>query len=281
MWCTHINAGPITKMPWYKKTSKSSSHKKPSDHTNHKTPWYKKLLIGQSQKKTLSTMNYAELLDAKNKSLAKKDHFTTIKYLERMAKICDDLEIMREILMELADLLFEDKKFTKASLLYDQYTKSYPGRRKEYEKALYKKMLCTFYQTLYHDRDQTMTEKTIELCDTFLKECPGSNYEQDVKSTRNSCNRKCARHELYITEHYIKQNRIPSATRRIAKIKENYELIPEIEPAVLTLEITLADKIGNTQYAQEKRTELSEKYPNLQNTLVEQNKRTFNMARRF
>ena len=226
-------------------------------------------------------MNYAELLDAKNKSLAKKDHFTTIKYLERMAKICDNLEIMRELLMELADLLFEDKKFTKAALLYDQYIKSYPGRRIEYEKALYKKMLCTFYQTLDHDRDQTMTEKTVELCDTFLKECPSSNYEQDVKSTRSSCSRKCAQHELYITEHYIKQNRIPSATRRITKIKEKYELIPEIEPAVLTLEIALADKTGNLQYAQVKRAELSEKYPTIENTPITQNKRTFNMARRF
>jgi len=247
-----------------------------------KLPWYKRLIPGLgSEKVTLSTMNYDQLCIAKDKALTNKDHTGAIRYLERMAKICPDQAALSAIVLELASLLFEDGKFSKAILLYDQYLKSYPGRTTEYVFAHYRKILCSFYQTLEIDRDQTMTEKTIELCDSFLNTCKNSDYEKDVRSMRIDCTQKLAHHELYIADNYIIQNRFVSANRRIARIRDTYPTVPGIEPRRLLSEIHLAEKVGNTQFAQARRQELVEKFPEHQSVIVAQTKKPKSMASRF
>lgn len=246
-------------------------------------PWYKRFASWlTTEKVTLSTMNYEQLLAAKQRAIDNNDRFTAIKYLERMSKVCADLETLRGILLELANLLFDDGKFAKAYLLYDQYVKSYPGQTKDYSHAYYRKVLCSYYQVLDVDRDQTITEQTLELCDSFLKDCKGSAYEEDVQTIIVSCRKKLAQHELYVAQHYIIQNRVVSANRRIAHIRDIYLHVPDVEYQVLNLEVTLAEKVGNTQFAQQRKQELVEKFPQAPSMVVTQAKepRT-NMARRF
>ena len=227
-------------------------------------------------------MNYDQLLFAKNAALEKKDRFTAIKYLDRMSKVCTDLDTLRTILLELANLLFEDGKFTKAYLLYDQYVKSYPGKNTDYGFAYYRKVLCSYYQVLDIDRDQTNTEKTLELCESFLNDCKDNQYDQDVRTIIQSCKKNLAGHELYIAQHYIIQNRVTSANRRLVRIRETYLTVPDVEYQVLNLEVTLADKVGNTQFAKARREEITEKFPEQASVVIAKSKEPkTNMARRF
>jgi len=247
-----------------------------------KLPWYKQWFSGiKSDRVTISTMNYEQLCDAKERAINNNDHVAAIKYLERMAKECPNLETLATIVMELADLLFDDSKFTKAVLLYDQYIKSFPGRGQEYVTAYYKKILCSFYQTLEIFRDQSMTEQTLELCDSFLETCKHSTYEKDVLSIQKDCRQKLALHELYVADNYITQNKITSATRRLTRIREQHISVPDIEPQLLLTEIRFAETVGNTKFAHERRKELEQRFPEHQSVVIAQAKKPKNMAHRF
>lgn len=250
-----------------------------SADNNKKMPWYKQIF--SNEKVTLSTMNYAQLTEAKNKAIARNDHFSAIRYLERMAKVCPDLAQLSSVILELADLLFVDNKYAKAQLLYDQYIKSFPGKSHDYSFAFYRKILCSFYQTVDFDRDQTATEQTVELCETFLKNCKESNYEKDVRSIKTDCTQKLAKHELYIADNYVIQNKYMSANRRITQIRDRYQTVPEVEPELLLVEIKLAEKVGNTQYAQAKQHEFTEKFPEHKSIAIAQTKKQKSMAHRF
>jgi len=246
-----------------------------------KMPWYKSIFFGSgSAKTTLSTMNYEQLCEGKKKALENKDRMVAIKYLERMAKLCPDAQGLRLILLELADLLFEEGKYAKAILLYDQYTKSYPGNNADYVRAYYQKIVCSFYQMLDFDRDQTITEQTIELCDQFLHACKSSRYDQEVRTMVVSCKQRLAENELSIAHHYMISSDAVAANKRLARVRETYLTVPDVEQKLLLAEIELAQMVGNATFAQAKKTELIEKYP--QNpTVVAQLKKPVRMANRF
>jgi len=248
-----------------------------AEHTQK--PWYKRIFI--SEKRTLSTMDYEQLCEAKSRALANNDTLTACKYLERMSKLCSDLETLRTIVLELADLLFKDKAFSKAYLLYDQYVKSYPGKTDDYMRAYYHKILCSYYQQFDIERDQTATEQTLELCNSFLTDCKSSTYEKDVQTVIRSCKKSLASSELSIAQHYIVQNRVISANRRVARIRDAYLTVPDVEQQLIGVEIALAEKVGNTQFAQAKRKELMEKFPEQKSVVVAQGKKAKNMAHRF
>lgn len=246
-----------------------------------KMPWYKSIFFGSgSEKATLSTMNYEQLCEAKKRALENNDRMVALKYLERMAKLCPDAQSLRLILLELADLLFEEGKYAKAILLYDQYIKSYPGNNADYVRAYYQKTVCSFYQLLDFDRDQTVTEQTIELCDQFLHSCKNSRYDQEVRTMVVSCKKRLAENEISIAQHYMKSSDAVAANKRLARVRDTYITVPDVEQKLLLAEIELAQMVGNTTFVQAKRTELSEKYPQ-HPTVVAQLKKPIRMANRF
>jgi predicted negative regulator of RcsB-dependent stress response len=70
------------------------------------------------QKKTIKTMNNQERAEIKNKFVAEKDTEAVIKTLELMLKESRDLNERQVVTLELADLLFDTKKFEKAGTMY-------------------------------------------------------------------------------------------------------------------------------------------------------------------
>lgn len=246
-----------------------------------KMPWYKSLFFGSGQEKaTLSTMNYEQLCEAKQRAVEKKDRSTAIKYLDRMAKLCPNAQELRIIVLELADLLFEEGKYEKAYLIYDQYVKNYPGNSVDYIRAHYQKIVCSYYQVLDFDRDQTITEKTLELCEQFSETCKNSAYEQEVSTMVVACKKKLAHHELYIAQQYMISNDAIAVSKRLAHVRDAYLMVPDVEQQLLLVEVAFAEKVGNSTFAQAKKAELAEKYPQ-QSVVVAQTPKAKHMANRF
>lgn len=230
---------------------------------------FDKLFDPSKKKKTLRNMNIVELNDFKNKCLAQNDRYNAIRVLERMVPICTDLEKLRGLLLELADLLFEDNKLESSGKMYREFVKYYPGNEKV-EYALYKAIICKFYTILNADRDQSNTSETIELANKFLeREGVFLTHSQEVRDIRAQCYQRLLDNEISVFNFYIDRGRYKSAKTRVANIRKEFiELIPACEPSLIMLEIQLAQQVKDAPFLEQKQKELTEKFPTYQPTLL-------------
>ena len=225
-------------------------------------------------------MEYEELEQAKNKQIIADNKEVAVKYLEQMLKLCDDINKLAQHLAELADLLFDCSKFEKAGKIYTEFTNLYPGNQ-QIEYASYRAILCSFYQILDAERDQTKTEETIQLTDNFLERADiFRQYKDEVYGIQTTCYQKLVASEINICTFYIKKSSYKSAQKRLDSLRAEWlPKIPTVENQIIMLEIALAEKKGDTAIVLEKQQELKKKYPE-EITLVAKNKKK-NMTRRF
>lgn len=222
--------------------------------------WYD--FLNPKKKKTLRNMTFDELEEYKNSCLAKNDRYTAIKALEKMVPLCSDLEKLRTILMELADLFFEDEKYESAFRMYQEFVRYYPGSN-QVEYASYKAILCRYYSICDAEHDQTNTKETLELTRSFLERKQiFKTYAQDVRAIEDTCYQRLIDSELEAYTFYVKNKRYTSAKTRLANIKKEYiDRMPTIEPYLLSLEIDLYTETKNTEKIEELTTTLREKFP--------------------
>lgn len=221
------------------------------------------------KKKTLRNMNFAELEVFKEKCLAANDRYNAIRTLERMVPICTDLEKLKNVLLELADLLFEDGKLEAAGKMYREFVKYYPGNEKV-EYALYKAVVCKFYVILDAERDQSSTRDAIELANKFLeREEIFKEYSQEVRTMRERCYERLFENEVGIFNFYCDRGRYKSAKTRITNIRKEFmPLLPACDPYLLTLEMQLAQKVKDMPAVLEKQKELNERFPTYQHGTI-------------
>ncbi|MGB8366937.1 MAG: outer membrane protein assembly factor BamD [Candidatus Babeliales bacterium] len=292
---THLSISPITHTPHNQLIKKEEHYtsrllKKKEEKINlSNTPRiqrkhgrhrrYKKK--EKQKKKTFSKMAYEDLEIAKNKQIEDGNNDIAIKYLEQMLKLCDDIYKMAAHLLELGDLLFEGEKFEKSGKIYTEFTMLYPGND-QIEYALYRAILCSFYQTLDADRDQTKTTETIKLIDNFLDRADiFSQYKTEVYQIQSNCYQKLIASEIGICTFYIKRGSYRPAQKRLDGLQQEWlPKIPALESQVILLEITLAEKKGEKEIVEKKQQELQKKYP-AETILLAENKKIMPMANRF
>jgi len=203
----------------------------------------RKGLQGLKVRYTFSDLHFDELEAAKNNRIEKKDYFVACKYLKRMITLCDDINKRAELLIELADLLFLQQSFDDASKYYTDFVQLYPGN-KQIEYASYRAVICSSKNMLGPDRDQTPTEKTLDLAQNFLKrEDIFATYKDEVKAIEQSCYQRLAASDMRVAEFYItKHHDYDSAKKRIEMIRTEWlEKAPEIEVELARLEVALAE----------------------------------------
>lgn len=224
--------------------------------------FFSKFFDPSKKKKTLRNMNFAELEEFKEKCLASNDRYNAIRTLERMVPICTDLEKLKNILLELADLLFEDGKLEAAGKMYREFVKYYPGNEKV-EYALYKAVVCKFYVILDAERDQSSTRDAVELANKFLeREEIFATYSSEVRTMRERCHERLFESEVSIFNFYCSRGRYKSAKTRIANIRKEFiPLIPGCDPYILSLEMQLAQQVKDAPLAIAKQKELEERFP--------------------
>ncbi len=203
-------------------------------------------------RKTLKEMSLPELREAKEKALEKRQKESALSYLKRMLAICDDKDMLKDIMLELADLLFDMGKLEKAGVMYAEYMMLYPGSD-SVEYAEYKGILCWFYRTLGHDRDQTQTEETLKLTDQFLERSDiFTTYASDVKKIKRQCYEKLYDSELSVFEFYLKRGSYNAAQSRLKSMEKRFlKPMPDIRPklAALDAQVVSTAKAKNIELA--------------------------------
>lgn len=213
----------------------------------------------QKTKKTSTYLDfdYEQLVVAKDKQKAHGNTSATIKYLEQLLKLCTDVTLLSEHLLELADMFFIDGQFKTASRIYTQYCSLYPGSaRLEY--ALYRSVESSFACILPFDRDQTKTEETLALVDLFLQQEQFSTHKEDVLRIQTKCHEQLAASECNICNFYLTGGRLTAAEKRLKKIRSYWlPKLPTLEPEIIALETQLAEQKEMLEAQAHKNTELA------------------------
>src|SRR5579863_9597582 len=192
--------------------------------------------------RTYVDFEYDELARAKDVQVEKKNIHVAIKYLEQMMKLCSNISLLADHLLEIADLFFADSQFQKSAHLYKQYCTLYPGSAKQ-EYALYRSITSSFECILSIDRDQTKTEETLVLIDQILQQDHFTLYKNEVTAIQVQCYERLAASEFNICSFYLTRGKLTAAEKRLAKIRASWlPKLPTIEPTIIALETQLAEQ---------------------------------------
>ncbi len=225
--------------------------------------------VKKKRNRTYIDFEYEELVVAKNVQKEKGNNYVTIKYLEQLLKMCTDITLLSEHLLELADVLHEDGQHQKASLVYTQYCSLYPGSAKQ-EYALYRSAISSFACILPIDRDQTKTEETLAITEIFLKQDHFKQYRDEVAHIQTKCYEHLAASECNICNFYITRNKFTAAEKRLTKIRSYWlPKLATLEPTIIAMESQLTEQKEKVLALQAPKTQLAH------------NNKTKHMANRF
>lgn len=216
----------------------------------------------KNKHKAFRDLGYDELMVGKNKMLAEGRKDAAIKHLEKMIPLCNNIEELRDLSLEVADLVFDEGDLKQSENLYSQFCQSYPGD-KNIEYASYRAILCNYWLTLDKERDQSHTKTTISLAKSFLDRSEVfKDYKPDVEKILADCNDRLLESEVSIFKEYLNLGDQLSAKTRLACIEKEYsENIDDIEPTLITLSCEYASKFNDQNLLLAKQKELKEKYP--------------------
>ncbi len=213
--------------------------------------------------KTITDMDYQQLLQRKNELILAGDYHMAATYLEHMLKKAQTPEQIMYIMLEWGEVLMHLDQMAKAETIFRDFIAMYPGN--EYAQIAFVKAIeCSWYQTQMFERDQTKTEETLQLIHTFYarKEHYNPLHVQKVMDIQLQCEQKLVQSKLSIIQQYITRSRYAAAHTCIKALREaDYANIATIEPELLHVEITLARAEGDTTTEAMKLQELSTKFP--------------------
>lgn len=203
-----------------------------------------------------------ELKQGLQKALLSKDLATAVKYLDAMRVISTDPDQIRELLLQMADIYYQQEEWTKAERAYNEFILLYPGAaRCDY--AHCKAVECGFKLTLSYDRDQTKTQEVLTLAEQFLTEHPKSEFLGQINELAYNCREKLLQSDVNVFDFYLKRNNFKAAQKRIDLItKEHGPKLPDAQPKALELTLQLAQAQNDQLKAWEIQLKLVDNFPN-------------------
>lgn len=178
--------------------------------------------------KEFKSLTLDELELNKNIEVKNLNKETAARYVERMLSICKDQQKIRELRLELADLYYDLQYLDKASKIYLEYIKLYPGNINS-EYAYFRAINSLFLKTLIPERDQADTKDTVKLAKAFLEKESYKKYRDQVIIILDQSNKKLLLSEINIFNFYLKRKKIKASEGRLAYIKEHYLKNPKNE----------------------------------------------------
>jgi len=217
----------------------------------------------KQEKKYFRDKTYEDLQESKARLLAEGKKETAIKHIEKMIPLCNNIQELRDLKIELADLFFDLGNLKRAEELYFQFTQSYPGDE-NIEYISYKAILCNYWMTLDTQRDQSITKTTVDLSKKFLARSDiFDQYTNEVQRILVDSQNKIFESEVHIFRDYLSRGDELSAKTRLANMQKEYlEDIPHIEANLLILECELAQTFNHQETFEKKQAELATKFPN-------------------
>lgn len=238
-------------------------------------------VVKKPVRKLLSEMTFDEVIVSKNRVMAGKNYVSGLKYIERALRLADDIDETEKLLIEYSDTLYICQRYEKAARSYNELANLYPGSDKV-EYSLYQAVVCSSMLILDAERDQTKTNETIELANQFLQRSDiFTEYKEKVEAIKQSAERVLVQSEFNVCQFFIISYEYSQAQHRLDGIRKDWlAKLPDLEPEILILECSLAEKQNKPDLITEKKKELQDKFPQATIELA-QNKQRTNFLQRF
>lgn len=231
--------------------------------------------------KMIKHMEAPELKEAADICIKLNDFNDALLYLEQLILTSNSVNEQKDAKLLRADIFFESGLLKKAAEYYEEFRKMYPGDS-NVAYAEYKGILSGYYCMLDSERDQTGTQKVINLCNNFIEHKNVTGYVDEVKTIRTQCYQRLFDHEIGVFEHYFKQGKFKAAETRLSNIKKSYEnKLAMTAPKVLHCQYRIAQAKGETQVAEELMALLHEQYPSFMNNMINPPKKKVNYLTKF
>lgn len=168
--------------------------------------------------------------------------------------------------LRLADIDFEQEKFTTAITSYRSFSKdhrtdeSVPYARYRICKALVAQISDTVLLPPQEERDQAATVDAYRELSAFVEDYPTSKWTAETRFMLFDVTGRLVRHELYVARYYLKQDRFEPAVRRIQYALRNFES-SGLEPEALVLLAEVFLKMKKTTEAREVIQQVLAVYP--------------------
>ncbi|MBF0397910.1 MAG: outer membrane protein assembly factor BamD [Desulfobacterales bacterium] len=161
------------------------------------------------------------------------DYFKSKKFfkaLESFEKIRDWYPFSKfSILAELkiADCHYEMKEYEEAAHAYEEFENLHPNND-AIPYVIYQRGHCYFINVDTIDRDQSATQKAIEIFTQLINSYPSNEYALKAKENIKDCRRILAGHEFYVGHFYYKSKHYKGALSRFKTVFENFPDIKDI-----------------------------------------------------
>src|SRR5262249_55068994 len=123
--------------------------------------------------------------------------------------------------LRLADIAFEQEKFTDAIQAYREFVQNHRADRDvEYAryricKALFRDIDDTLFLPSAEERDQATILEAHKELRTFLREYPRSRYREDAGYMYQVIVGRLVRHELYVARYYLRTDDFDATVARV------------------------------------------------------------------
>ncbi|MFO0659854.1 MAG: outer membrane protein assembly factor BamD [Polyangiaceae bacterium] len=168
--------------------------------------------------------------------------------------------------LRLADIDFEQEKFTSAITSYRTFSKdhrtdeSVPYARYRICRALVAQISDTVLLPPQEERDQAATVDAYRELTAFVEDYPTSKWIAETRFMLFDVTGRLVRHELYVARYYLKQDRFEASARRVQYALRNYES-SGLEPEALVLLAEIYLKMKKTTEAREVLNQVVQVYP--------------------
>lgn len=210
----------------------------------------------------ITHMSYEELEHEKNRFKKSDDLELAAKYIGQMVKKCDNPDTLRQLYLELDDMLFDLGRYEDAAFEYQRYMQLYPGDQQA-AYAHYRAILALEKRVLSPDRDQTHTHEVVKLAKEFAQAHKSdTRYLTEVEAITSKCLHTLHTSEVLKFYFYLNRNKFKAARGRLDYIKKTYlPVLPDIEAKTMVLEYELEFECQNNKAACECKDALCKRYP--------------------
>jgi hypothetical protein len=169
----------------------------------------------------IKSMSYEQLSQRVPELIKEGNVRAAGKYLNRMATLSTDPDLIADHEIQIADLLFQRGKYQKATIRYNKFAQLNSGNKKHAEYASYRACESSSKCLYSFDRCQEQTHSTIKLCDNYLTRPLFTTYREKVQAIRAECYTLLVQSEMGIWSECINNNNTKGAEIHLAYVEKD------------------------------------------------------------
>jgi outer membrane protein assembly factor BamD len=163
----------------------------------------------------------AQLAEEGRKEFADEDYKSAIEAYEKLKDWYPFSAFAKEAELKVADAHYHLEEYEQAIAAYEQYEQLHPNDEK-IPYVIYQEGRCYFDRMKGVDRDQTNTEKALQVFKRLQSRFPESEYAETTDKHIQQCLKTLAGHEFYVGEFYFTQEHYNAALNRFLNVVNNY-----------------------------------------------------------